>query len=64
MTTDSVWIDVTVRLVSPLAVLLFNGHREAWIPRSQIIDSEDDLALAAVTKVELPVWLAEKSGLV
>jgi hypothetical protein len=64
MTTESVWIDVSVRQVTDKAVLLYNGHREAWVPRSQILDYEDELQKAVATKVELSLWLAEKSGLV
>ncbi|MDP2322519.1 MAG: hypothetical protein Q8N51_00625 [Gammaproteobacteria bacterium] len=64
MTTESVWIDVVVTAETDAAVLLNNGHRETWIPRSQILDSEDELRKAVATKVELPLWLAEKSGLV
>ena len=64
MKTESAWIDVTVKAETDKVVLLTNGHREAWIPRSQILDSEDDLERAIATKVELPLWLAEKAGLV
>lgn len=64
MGTESAWIDVTVKAETDKAVLLTNGHREAWIPRSQILDNEDDLHKAVATKVELPLWLAEKAGLV
>lgn len=64
MTTESTWIDVTIEAETDKAVLLNNGHRKAWIPRSQILDYEDDLRRATATKVELPLWLAEKAGLV
>lgn len=64
MATESVWINVTVKAETAKAVLLTNGHREAWVPRSQVLDSEDDLQKAVVTKVELPLWMAEKAGLV
>lgn len=46
------------------AVLLNNGKDEAWIPRSQIVDEEETLLKGVATRVELPVWLLEKSGLV
>ena len=64
MPTESAWIDVTVKAETAKAVLLNNGHREAWVPRSQILDYEDELRKAVATKVELPLWLAEKAGLV
>ena len=40
MKTESAWIDVTVKAETDKVVLLTNGHREAWIPRSQILDNE------------------------
>lgn len=64
MGTESVWIHVTVKAETDKAVFLDNGHRTTWVPRSQILDSEDDLERAIATKVELPLWLAEKAGLV
>lgn len=63
-TRETVWVTVTVRALTAKAALLWNGHRSAWIPRSQILDSEDDLAVAVATNVELPLWLAEEGGLV
>ena len=58
------WIDVTVVAATNNAVLLTNGKDEAWIPRSQIVDEEDDLEIGIAIRVELPVWLLAKSGLV
>jgi hypothetical protein len=64
MGIESTWINVVVIAETQLAVLLNNGHRESWIPRSQILDSDDELTLAIATRVELPWWVAEKSGMV
>ena len=64
MSTETEWIDVTVVAATESAVLLSNGKDEAWVPRSQIIDEEDALDKGVATRVELPVWLAEKKGLV
>lgn len=62
--TETVWLDVTIRAVTTKAALVFNGLDEAWLPLSQIRDSEDDLKRDILTKIELPLWLAEESGLV
>ena len=64
MSTENEWIDVVVVAATESAVLLSNGKDEAWVPRSQIIDEEDALDKGVATRVELPVWLAEKKGLV
>lgn len=64
MGSNTEWIDVTVTAATDRAVLLNNGKDEAWIPRSQIVDEEETLAKGVATRVELPVWLLEKSGLV
>lgn len=62
--SDSTWLDVLVKVETEKAVLLSNGSREAWVPKSQILDSEDDIGVGVETKVELPVWLAEVKELV
>lgn len=64
MSSNTEWIDVTVIAATDKAVLLNNGKDEAWIPRSQIVDEEETLAKGVATRVELPVWLLEKAGLV
>ena len=62
--TDTEWIDVTIVATTEKAILVTNGKDQAWIPKSQIIDHEDDWCEPGVaTKVELPIWLLEKSGL-
>lgn len=64
MSTNTEWIDVTVIAETERTVLLNNGKDEAWIPRGQIVDEEEPLKKGVATRVELPVWLLEKSGLV
>jgi hypothetical protein len=64
MSSNTEWIDVTVIAATDKAVLLNNGKDEAWIPRSQIVDEEEALAKGVATRVEIPVWLLEKAGLV
>lgn len=58
------WIDVTVVRMTESAVLFYNGMVNVWVPRSQIVDIADDLEPGVATKVELPTWLLERSGLV
>jgi hypothetical protein len=64
MSNNTEWIDVTVIAATDKAVLLNNGKDEAWIPRSQIVDEEEELRKGVATRVEVPVWLLEKAGLV
>lgn len=64
MGTNTEWIDVTVVAATDKAVRLTNGKHAVWIPRSQIIDEEAPLEIGVETRVEMPVWLLEKSELV
>ena len=66
MSENTEWIDVTFLRDSPSgkAWLVTNGKDEIWVPKSQIIDVEDEPRAGVATKIELPVWLLEKSGLV
>lgn len=60
---DTTWIDVEIKAATDLAVMVTNGKKTAWVPRSQIIDSESDLEIGAHTKIEIATWLAEEKGL-
>ena len=62
--TETDWIDVFIADETDKAWLMDNGQRDAWIPKSQVVDSEDELKVAIDTRVELPVWLLERSELV
>jgi hypothetical protein len=64
MSKNTTWIDVTVRATTDKAVLLWNGKNEAWVPRSRLIDTEEDLERGVATRVELDVAFAEDKGLV
>jgi hypothetical protein len=46
-----------LRHETKLAYLLFDGTKEAWVPKSQVEDNRDGTWT-------LPVWLAEKVGFV
>lgn len=64
--TAWVWVDVEIKRnrFSEEAVLVSDGDREVWIPRSQIRDEDDDLDEGVHTKIQVPRWLAESKGLV
>ena len=63
-TPQTVWLDVTIERETDKAVFVDNGKRRAWIPKSQILDSEGDVTVGASLNIELPAWLAEKNELV
>jgi len=46
-----------LRHETKLAYLLFDGTKEAWVPKSQVQDNGDGT-------FTLPIWLAEKVGFV
>lgn len=50
-------IKCTVARSTDKAVLITDGTRNAWIPRSQISDESDD-------SIFIPLWLATEKGLV
>lgn len=66
MGQDTEWIDVTCLRESPSgkAWLVTNGSKESWIPKSQVIDEEEELRPGLATKIELPAWLLESEELV
>lgn len=66
-TSGAVWIDVEIKRNQPEqeAVLVSDGDKDVWIPRSRILDQEDEnLDENTHTKIEIPEWLAEQKGLV
>lgn len=66
MSDETVWVELEVKINDPRreAILVNDGKQDTWIPRSQILDYEDDLDVGVHTKVELPVWLAAAKGLI
>lgn len=61
--TEHVEIAVEQRHATDMALKVFDGAREVWIPRSQIRDSETD-HLGNVISIAVPHWLARKEGLI
>lgn len=55
-------IDVEIHASTPKALLVYDGHTECWIPRSQISDysGEEDNP----TSIFVSEWLANKKGLI
>ena len=53
--TDNSLVDIAaqIRHETAKAWLLFDGTREAWVPKSQVEDNGDGT-------FTLPLWLAEK----
>ena len=57
-------VEIEVRIVSATdkALLVSDGKREAWIPRSQITDYCEENG--QITSIFISQWLAETKGLV
>ena len=56
-----------VRLVTDAAIKIYDGAREAWIPKSQVsdwTDGPDDAPGVGTTSIFIPEWLAIDKGLV
>lgn len=64
---DTAWVDVELLVKSGSGLawkVRGETGREAWIPVAAIADSEDDLAVGAHTRIEIPVSMAEEKELV
>ena len=55
-------IPVKVKARTALALLVYDGEQEVWIPRSQINDYEGDQENP--TTIFIPEWLAYEKGLI
>lgn len=62
---STIKINVKVRGRTDLALLVFDGQREAWVPHSQIAEviEEPGLFGPEVTAILLPEWIAADKGL-
>lgn len=61
------WIEIAceIRILTDRAVLIHDGTREAWIPRSQIEDPDPaELEIGSTVTLLIPEWLANEKGLV
>jgi len=64
--SNDVEIAVEVRAETDKAILVFDGAREVWIPKSQIKDQceEDGLFGKKITSIFISEWLAGEKGLI
>ena len=59
---EEVEIDVGVRHETDKAYLVYDGKREVWIPKSQIVDKL--VQKGKIVQITLPEWLAKDKGLI
>ena len=57
------YVACEIRIVTAKAVLIHDGAREAWIPKSQIEDP-DEFEVGEHIELLLPEWLAKAKGLI
>lgn len=55
--SDLVDVAATIRATTDKAWKLFDGSREAWVPKSQVEDNGDGT-------FAMPEWLAKDKGLI
>ena len=55
-------IEVQVRYATEKALLVYDGKREVWIPRSAITDQCEEGG--QITSIFISEWLATQSGLI
>ena len=66
---STVKVNVKVRGRTPLALLVFDGKTEVWIPHSMITSQTVDVVKTpgslgeVITTIELPDWVAAEKGL-
>lgn len=62
MTRETVWVAVIVKKETTKAWLLSDTETDGWVPKSMVLDTEDELAEGVACEVEIPLWLAEEKG--
>lgn len=55
-------IECEIRMTTALAIKIFDGKREAWIPKSQIDDEVEEKGV--ITAIFIPEYLALEKGLI
>lgn len=59
------YIACEIKIITAKAVMINDGARDAWIPRSQIEDPDpEDLDVGQHVELLLPEWLAKNKGLI
>lgn len=64
--TETVEIPCEVRRHTDKALLVYDGAREVWIARSQMLDQVEEQGLIdkRITSIFLPLWLAREKGVI
>lgn len=64
--SGQVWISVTIKHETPLALLVHHGvDPECWVPKSQILDySEENYRIGDTIEIEISEWLALAKGMI
>lgn len=57
MSTEPITIACEFIRESPMAVLIFDGNLETWIPKGQILERDDE-------SITIPEWLAVEKDLI
>jgi len=59
-------VDLEIIRITDLAILFTDGDVDSniWVPKELIFNIDDDWTEGQTIEVSLPVWLAEKEGLV
>lgn len=59
---DDVEIDCEMRVATTKAMLIYDGKKEVWIPKSQIKDKK--VVGGVIKQITIGNWLAKDKGLV
>ena len=57
------WITVEIKHMTEKAVLVSDSKTEAWLPKSMILDQDDELVKGNTVEIEISQELAEDKGL-
>lgn len=63
-TPGFVYVTADIRNVTDRAVLIFDGKREVWVPRSQIEDPEEFHRGEVGVEILMTEWIAREKGLI
>ena len=65
--SENVDIDVRIEAITTLAMLVWDGKRTVWIPRSQLVGFDWGMSILTgltETTITIPEWLAKEKGLI
>ena len=64
-TTDTIELQCEIRARSELAIMIHDGHKTVWIPRSEIVAMTVQEATAGHPRatVTIPTWLAREKAI-